>query len=170
VRLHDLPHDGETQAHTGSFDAPAPSKSFKCPLLLVDRNPGTVIGNIHATAREHLHRHLFARRRMGNGIFDKVSDRVLDRVSVFPERRPAFHRHDGQRMTEQPKMLVTQVDAVGFHHLSPCLSQNAPLAMDKSSVKLSHPAQRRLQEIAPTPAFLRYHNGCVPPEGLQRDE
>jgi hypothetical protein len=62
------------------------------------------------------------------------------------------------------------VDAVGFHHLSPCLSQNAALTMDKSSVKLSHPAQRRPQEIAPTPAFLRYHNGCVPPEGLQRDE
>jgi hypothetical protein len=82
VRLHDLLYHGETQAHTGSFGTFASPKPFEYPLLLVDWNSWTVVGNVHATGREHLHRHLLTQRRVGNGILDKVPDRVLDRVSV----------------------------------------------------------------------------------------
>ena len=91
VRLHDLFHDGETQTYTSRLDIPASPEPFEYPLALVDWNPRTMIGNAHTAGRQHLNGYLFAARRMGDGIFDKVPDRVLDRVSISPDYRPA-HR------------------------------------------------------------------------------
>ena len=70
------------ETYTVSLDIPASPEPVKYPLALVDGNSRTMVGNIHAPIREHLHRHLFAQGRMGNRIFDKVSDCVFDRVSV----------------------------------------------------------------------------------------
>jgi hypothetical protein len=82
VRLHDLLYDGETQSDAGSVDTPPSPKPFEYPLPLVDWNSGTAVDNVYETVREHLYRHLFAQWRVGNGILDKVSDRVLDGVSI----------------------------------------------------------------------------------------
>jgi len=82
VRLHDFLYDSETQAHAGSFDTPASPKPFEYPLLLVDWNSRTLVGNVHATVRQHFYRHLLPHWRVGNRILDEISDRVLDRVSI----------------------------------------------------------------------------------------
>ena len=60
MRLHDLLYDGETQSDTGSIDTPASPKPFEYSLLYVDWHSGAAVGNIHATVRQHLYRHLFA--------------------------------------------------------------------------------------------------------------
>src|SRR5215471_6699794 len=70
VRLHDLLHDGETQSDTSSFDTPASPKPFEYPLLLLDWNSGTTVGNVDATVRAHLNCHVLAQRRVGYGILD----------------------------------------------------------------------------------------------------
>ena len=70
VRLHDFLYDSETQAHAGSFDTPASPKPFEYPLLLLDWNSGTAVGNVDATVRTHLNCHLLAQRRVGHGILD----------------------------------------------------------------------------------------------------
>jgi hypothetical protein len=61
VRLHDLFYDSKTPAYVGGLHTPAPPKPFKYPLPLVDWNSWTVVGNVHAAVREHLHCHLPAR-------------------------------------------------------------------------------------------------------------
>src|SRR5260370_19153332 len=82
MRLHGLFHDGETQTYTSGLYIPASPKAFKYPLSLFDWNPRTTVGDAHAAVQQHLDRYLFVARRIGNGVFDKVSDRVLDCVSV----------------------------------------------------------------------------------------
>src|SRR5882724_11733747 len=72
MRLHDLLHDGKAETYTSGLDIPASPESFEDLLPVFDRNPRTMVGNAHPTLRLHLHGHLFAARRMCNGIFDKV--------------------------------------------------------------------------------------------------
>ena len=59
-----------------------PPEAFKYPLSLFDWNPWTTVGDAYAAVQQHLDRHLFVARRMRDGIFDKISDRVFDRISV----------------------------------------------------------------------------------------
>jgi len=79
VRFHGLFHNGKTQTYTCGLDIPASPEAFKYPLSLFDWNPWTTVGDAHAAVQQHLDRQLFVARRIGNGVFDKVSDRVLDR-------------------------------------------------------------------------------------------
>ena len=60
MRLYNLLYDGETQSDTGSIDIPSSPKPFEYSLLYVDWHSGAAVGNIHATVRQHLYRHLFA--------------------------------------------------------------------------------------------------------------
>jgi hypothetical protein len=125
-----LRHDGEAQARTRHFDCASAPEALEDALPILERDASASVGHDNRSIRRNTYRHLCLWRRMTNGVFDEIAQRVADRVGV----------------TTDPNRIVRRIktDQLGGNR-----GAASPRRLAKAATRLQRAAEQRASDVAP---------------------